>query len=67
MLMDLASGCVITRSRVTEVPVTNAIVHTVERMATKDGIIKANGLKKNKKTQYLLTAPHKWACHAPHI
>jgi Reverse transcriptase (RNA-dependent DNA polymerase) len=49
MLMDLASGRVITRSRVTEVPVTNAVIHAVERLAAKDGIKTLKILDRNKR------------------
>ena len=49
MLMDLATGRVITRSRVTVVPISDGVIRAVERMAARDGILTLKILDRNKK------------------
>ena len=49
IVMDIATGRVITRSRVTVVPVSEAIIRAVERMAARDGIQPLKILDRNKR------------------
>ena len=56
MLMDLATGRVITRSRVTVVPISDGVIRAVERMAARDGILTLKILDRNKK----LLNPNVW-------
>jgi hypothetical protein len=49
IVMDIATGRVITRSRVTVVPVSDGIIRAVERMAARDGIQTLKILDRNKR------------------